>query len=95
MMARQGLTRPQDAPPAPIIRRTSRRIFRWEFLLVPLAILGVAWFLQRLPGPTFEWQDIVDWFGLSRRGEKRFTQTALLGLVLIAVVYVYKMLKGK
>lgn len=88
-------TRPRDVRATPILRRRRRYRFRWGFLGILAAILVVAWFLENLPGPTFDWQNILDWFGLSRRGEERLTLTVLLGLALIAVVYVYKELKQR
>jgi hypothetical protein len=82
---------PQLLPPVP--RR--RRSFRWEFVLVPLAILCAVWLINHLPGPTFSWSDVTEALHVSRRGESRYTQTAVMGLVLIAVVYVLKTWRSK
>jgi len=86
---------PQQTQPAPVLQNRRRRRFRWEFVWALAAIFLAAWFLKNLPGPTFSWNDVMESVHVSRRGESRYTQIMVLGLVSIAVVYIAKMLRSK
>ncbi|MEK6677166.1 MAG: hypothetical protein AABZ47_16120 [Planctomycetota bacterium] len=84
---------PSSQPPMPVRRR--RWFFRWEFVCVPLGLLFAAWLIQNVPGPTFSWDHVMEGLGVSRRNEKAYTQLAVMGLVLIALVYVLKVFRSK
>lgn len=88
----QPATQPQ---PAPVVRPRRRRLFHWEFVSVPAAIFVAAWLIKNVPGPTFSWSDVMDTLHVSRRGEGRYTQLAVMGLALITIVYVVKIIRSK
>jgi hypothetical protein len=84
---------PPPPPPPPPVRR--RRKLRWEFFWIVLAVMAAAWFIHHVPGPTFTWEDVMNTVGVSRRGEGRYTRTALFGLVVIGIVWVLKAIRSK
>ena len=83
----------QPQQPAPQPRRVWR--FRWWLLVVPLACMCAAWFLHNVIPPPFEWADIMDGLRVSSNGHARYTRLAVLGLVLVAVVWVVRILKSQ
>jgi len=86
---------PLPTQPPVLVSRRRRRRFCWEIVWVLLAVVGAIWLIDRVPGPTFTWRDVMGALGVSRRGETAFTRTAVGGLVLIAVVYVVKVFRTK
>jgi len=64
--------------------------FRWEWILVPLMCLVMAWILS-VATCSFEWPDITDALHV-RSGE--YGKLAILGLLLIAIVAIVRVFRG-
>jgi len=73
-------------PPRPKVKRR----FRWELLLVPLAILFAFWFLGAIATPTFTWQGVMDAIGV--KNKPRYTMLAVLGVTVTAIVAIARIL---
>jgi len=85
-----------EAAPGDTGQRVRRgRRFLWELVWVLLAVVAAMWLLQHLPGPTFEWREVIEALHVPRRREAACNRLAVLGLVLIGVVYVLKILRSK
>jgi len=68
-----------------------RERFRWELLLIPAAVLLLLVLLEHIVGPAFSWDDIMTILQVQNRD--RYTQTAVLGVVLVAVLLAIKLLR--
>jgi len=68
-----------------------RERFRWELLLIPAAVLLLLVLLEHVVGPAFSWDDIMTILQVQNR--ERYTQTAVLGVVLVAVLLAIKLLR--
>ena len=85
--------RPQSQQPIvirPAKRRTKRR-FRWYLLFVPLVILFAVWLAQGIQ-PAFSWDDVMD--HLNVRDRQRYTQLAVLGVLITTAVAILRVLRG-
>jgi hypothetical protein len=65
--------------------------FRWELVLVPLAILGTAWFLNGIEELAFNWGDLMK--ALKVNNVERYSRLAVLALTLITVCAIWRVLK--
>ncbi len=85
---------PQQPPPAPPADPRAKRYWRlrWEWLLIILAILFVAFLLKDVQ-PAFAWSGLQDAMGV--RSRDRHTQLAVLGLVLVAIIAVRRVLRDE
>lgn len=81
---------PQRAPPQK--RRRGRDSFRWEYILIPLMLLGIMWILADVDGAAFSFEAVMD--GLRVKHRDQYRQLATLGLVAVAIVWVTKILKS-
>jgi len=68
-----------------------RQRFRWGFVIVPLTILGTAWFLRGVE-VSFGWDDVLTKAQIE--APERYTRLAVLGLALITVCAVWRVLKN-
>jgi len=81
---------PPAPPPCPRPRRRWRK--RWEYLWVVLAVLLVAWALTGVQ-PAFTWDEVMSALGV--RDREMYTRLAVLGLILIAVVWIRRVLRDE
>ena len=72
-------------------RRRRKKNFRWEFLLIPAAIFLVLYLLSGIE-IAFEFEDVMD--SLKVRGQIRYRQLAVAGLIALAIVAIVKVLRG-
>jgi len=80
------------APPSSPRRRRGRDVFRWEYLIVPLLLLGVMWMLSGVDGAAFTFDDVMDRMNVRNRDQYR--QLATLGLIAVAVVWMVRVSKS-
>jgi len=74
-----------------VVHPRPRRHFRWGWVLVPMAILAMAWMVSRIE-PAGTWKDVMDYVGVQNR--KRYTQLAVLCLVGVGVAIIVRVLQG-
>ena len=74
-------------PPRP---RRSRH-FRWAIVLVPVGVFLAIWILSSIR-VGFSWEDVMDALRVLNR--PRYTQIAVLGLVCVGVVAIFRVLRG-
>jgi hypothetical protein len=79
-------------PPVPPVRPTRRVRWRrrWEYLWIILAVLLVAWLLTGVE-PAFTWDEVMSALGV--RDREMYTRLGVLGLVLIAIVWIRRVLR--
>lgn len=73
-----GANNPQEEP-----RRRTYWRFRWEYVLVPLVLLGFMWFLTGVEGPGFTFEDLARFVGA--KDIPAYRDLATLGLILIGI----------
>ena len=68
------------------------RKFRWEWVWGVVAVLVCAHLLKNL-APSFEWGDLMEAAGV--RNTARYSQLAVLGVALVAVVAIVRLVGRK
>ena len=74
-----------------MIRPRKKWQFRWQFLLIPLALITAVWFLGRID-PAITWDEVMDALGV--RNRERYTQLAVMGIALIGVATIWRIIRG-
>jgi|GEM_PF-2641297 len=69
-----------------------QRQFRSEWIWIPVAILGMAYFLSHIQ-PVLVWDRIMD--ALHVHDKQRYTQLAIWGIVLVFITITIRLLKRK
>ena len=71
-------------------RQRRRKRFRWELVLIPLAIFLFAWIYRGIE-PAGTWDDMIDF--LRVRSRERYTMLGCLGIVIVATCSILKALR--
>lgn len=79
---------PVVTPPEPQRRRRVRESFRWEYLIIPLFLLGVMWILSGVDGTAFRFGDVMD--RLHVRNREQYRQLATMGTIAVAIVWLVR-----
>ena len=69
-----------------------RASFRWGIVLVIVAAALAAWLVKGID-PAGSWEEFVDAIGIEKK--VRYTQLAILGMVVVAIVSIARVLRKK
>jgi hypothetical protein len=69
-----------------------RAHFRWSIVLVIAAAALAAWLVKGID-PARSWEEFMDAIGVENK--VRYTQLAILGMVVVAIVAVARVLRRK
>lgn len=83
---------PMPTPPDPMPQAPQRppRRFRWEIVGVIIAVFAFLWFVNGIE-PSFQFEELMRWLGV--RHQERYVRLAVLGLVALLFVMLYKIYK--
>ena len=72
-----------------VVRRRARKFRSW-WILIPLILCVGVWFMQNIK-PAASWNDVMDFLNVHDR--ERYSQCAILGVVLCGIAGVARILR--
>ena len=84
--------RAQEDSPQPPVVPSRKRGFRWPLLVVPLVLLISMWVYREVHFAC-GWEDLMEAVHVLPQNYERYTQLAVLGVLVTAVVAIYRVLR--
>lgn len=81
----------QEPAPQPQPRRPPKSA-RWWLLAVPLLFLVAAWLAQGVR-PAVTWVEVMETLRVPQESRERYTQMAMLGVLICAALGAYRVLR--